>query len=175
MTRKRKIPDFIMFRAGVLNSVRGQGALFTSPTDDWAPVFITASPKRFLTTALMDILATPQTKAVIPGVIKAIFKEEKPIHAALVMSAWMSFVKPVDPFRQLCLEMLDTFGVSTAPNKTELVLVEAASKKGEDEVWSADIKRSKDKPPVLAPWRKWEGTAGGRFGHALKDAFNSLR
>jgi hypothetical protein len=179
MTRKRKRPppdpDFPTFRDTILLMVRDTGKTFQKPDEDWIPVAFLMTPKGMVVVALMDLFRDNAAKDQIAPALTSLFREQKPSMAAMVTSAWMRRLDHADPLLDLHMQMSSAFGIRDHPERTEVLMVEVADAAGKDEIWSAGIVRSEDKPPVLAEWQQWPGEATGRVAGVLQRAFEAVR
>jgi hypothetical protein len=167
-------PTFEEFRDTTLANARTVGADLTKPDDDWAHVLLMLTPDRPMIVMLNDLLNTRAGKESLPGVLAELFRRHRPSLAALVVSCWHRRVLDHGPLAALTMHMLDTYGVSTDPQRQELLMVDVASS-ARDEQWYADIQRHPQKPPTLGPWRVVTDEdiryVGGTQGRVLARAF----
>jgi hypothetical protein len=157
------------FRQVIFDGVTEIGSNFKEPDDDWMPVMFLMTKKREVV-----VVGTPFTNAkdkeIFAKVLPKIILEKKAVMAAFLASTWLRTVKKTDPLFNTTCEMLGTFGVSTDPQRQEILMLQISDRKSNED-WFAKITRFSDKPPHLEEWERQEWTsASGRFGGFIQKA-----
>lgn len=130
-----------------------------------------------------------ETKHLLPELLQGMFRKFLPEMAALIISCWFKVLplhKPPDgedprdvkehfrsdPLARLALDMANRFGLSSDPERKEVLRVEIASMSGDHSIHSAEIIRHPDQPPTLSGWEQPE-EFDGRMKDILRNAFRA--
>jgi hypothetical protein len=155
-----------------LRLVEAVGQSFTRPEEDWLPALLLLTPEGM---TVVGITLEESQKGSLKGVVGSIVRTYKPTFAALVLSCWIRDVPQDNPLAGLDVELMGAYGVSTHPQRREMLMVEMCDGT-HTEYWEAPIIRYNDRPPTLGAWGKarWQAM-GGRMANVLRDAFRGMR
>jgi hypothetical protein len=175
MTRKRKPtpPDFEKFRTLILDTAADLGKTFTKPDDDWGPALFLWTAKGLSVSDLAGLFYNNDTKDRAAPALATLFRRTKPTLAALVSGAWQHRIEADGPLAGLAVDMALALGVADHPDREEVLMLQAASAAGDDELWVAPIHRSADRPPTLGDWQRCRDPGTGRLAGALGRAFRA--
>lgn len=160
--------SFEVFRHTIQTIVVEIGNSFTEPEDDWHHVLINESEEGNEIMMLDGRLfqTTDLKKTLVYRFLVPHLRERGAYRYALVNSAWMLTGSP----EELSEILQDHEYIRDNPKRIEAVVIQVVDRE-QNEMWMAEIKRYKDKPPELGEWNKADkGTLTGLMVDPLIEA-----
>jgi hypothetical protein len=146
-------------------ATRAVGEGFTKADDDWAPVALVYAEEKLLITYL-----ALEKHEMLPA-LRSVVRQEKAHFVAMVMSTWHVQIEKRQGAREEYAAWRATHpNLSEHPDATELLLLDCGSPT-RAEIWSADINRFPDRPPVLGEWKLFPEGTTGPMAHIAQRAF----
>jgi hypothetical protein len=171
-------PEFHAWKDHVLDSVRSiANNMPDRPDSDFAPVLLLVGKHGFRVKCLHGVIDTPEQKDRFLDWLTQQLAKNQAEYAATVISCWQRVLDIDNPLDEVAFGLSCEFGVRNDPKRTEIVMVEVASRDGQDVTLSANITRSPDRQPTIDDFQDFGTKLGddakgiGRMANVLSRAF----